>query len=204
VINDGGAFNHYQIGWMTSMDRGDKLLISARVQYNKQLPGAAEEEGALFVFDVKEQKIVAKYAPLPKVLNLLAAVQTGPSEVVGLGQLESGSSILYRLNVQTGKTELTRTYKAVLCGTAEGDMAVPVRSNGFVVGPEGWVWTGATDANTDTTVVRFNPRDLSCEPVGKTLKDQYNQLLFSRGDLYTTGGSSVQRISNWRGPAGKN
>lgn len=197
VFDDEGAFNHLQIGWMSPMDKGDKLLIATRVQYNKQIPGTAAEEGALFIYDVKTQKIVGKHAPLPKVKSLLGVVQTGPDEVVGVGQLESGSSVIYRFNTRTGKTEQTRTVRATVCGTAQGDMAVPVRSNGFVVGPDGWVWAGATDEHTNTLIFRINPKDLACKPVGNLVQDQYNRLLFSGGQLYTTGGAAVQRIKNW-------
>jgi hypothetical protein len=197
VFDDQGAFNHYQIGWMSPMDQGDKLLIATRVQYNKQIPGSAAEEGALFVFDVKSQKIVAKHAPLPKVKALLGVVQTGPDEVVGVGQLESGSSVFYRFNLKTGKTEQTRTVKATVCGTAHGDLAVPVRSNGYTLGPDGWVWVGATDEKGGTLFARVNPKDLSAQAVGR-LNDTYNRLLFANGELYTTGSSYVQRIKNWK------
>jgi len=204
VFKDAGAFDHYQIGWMSALDQGRKLVIATRVQYNKQISGTAPEEGALFVFDVKEQKIVAKYTPLPKVRILQGVVQTGPEELVGVGQLESGSSVLYRLNLKTGKTELTRTYKATICGRGEGDMAVPVRSNGFVLGPDGQVWAGATETTPqmNTYIFRINPKDLGCSMVGRLYQDQYNQLLFSNGELYTTGGAAVQRIKNWKALAG--
>jgi hypothetical protein len=201
VFKDGGAFDHYQVGWMSPMDKGDKLLIATKVQYNKQLPGQAAEEGALFIFDVKSQKIVAKHTPLPKVKSLLGVVQTGPSEVVGVGQLPCSASVLYRLNTQTGKTEQTRTCRATICGTDTGDSAVPVRSNGFVVGPDGWVWAGATAEGTgDKTIVfRINPKDLKWEVVGR-IDDNYNRLLFSNGKLYTTGSSSVQQVLGWDSP----
>ncbi|MCC7518610.1 MAG: hypothetical protein IT578_05440 [Verrucomicrobiae bacterium] len=197
VFEDQGAFNHYQIGWMSSADHGDTLLIATTVQYNKQLPGAAAEEGALFVFDVKSQKIVGKHIPLPRVKALLGVIQTAPDTAVGVGQLESGSSVLYRFNLKTGKTEQTRMVKAKVCGASRGDLAVPVRSNGFVLGPEGQVWTGATDENGWTLIFRINPKDLVCRPVGK-IHEKYARLLFSNGELYTTGSSSVQRIKGWK------
>lgn len=199
VFKDEGAFDHYQIGWMSPMDKGDKLLIATKVQYNKQLPGQAAEEGALFIFDVKSQKIVAKHVPLPKVKSLLGVVQTGPNELVGVGQLPSSASVLYRFNTQTGKTEQTRTCRATICGIDTGDSAVPVRSNGFVLGPDGWVWAGATaEATFDKTVVfRINPGDLSWVAVGR-LEDTHNRLLFSNGRLYTTGADAVQEITGWK------
>jgi hypothetical protein len=197
VFDDGGAFHHYQIGWMSAMDHGEKLLIATRVQHNKQVTGAAAEEGALFVYDVKAQKIVAKNTPLPKVKALLGAVQTAPDEVVGVGQLENDSSVLYRLNLATGKTEQTRTIRATVCGPARGDLGVPLRSNGFVRGPDGWVWAGANDYQGGTLFVRVNPKDLSTRVVGR-LNDTYNRLLFSGGQLYTSGGAAVQRVTNWQ------
>lgn len=194
VINDEGAFDHLQIGWMSPMDGGSKLLIATRVQYNKQIPGTAAEEGALFVFDVKTRKIVAKHTPLPKVASLLGVVQTGPEEVVGVGQLESGSSVLYRFNLRTGKTELTRTYRAMICGRAWSDMAVPARSNGFVLGPDGKVWAGVTNEDQDSLVFRIDPRDLACHPIGKLWRNEWSRILIDGGSFYTSGGASVQRV----------
>lgn len=197
VFDDQGAFNHFQIGWMSAADQGDTLLIATRVQHNKQLPGEAAEEGALFLYDVKARKIVAKHTPLPKVKALLGIVATGAGEAVGVGQLDDGSSVLYRLNLKTGKTEQTRSFKETFCGTFKGDLAVPARSNGFVLGPDGKVWAGATDEQGGVLFVQVDPKDLSCHVVGR-LHDQYTRILFSGGELYTTGSSYVQRIKNWK------
>lgn len=197
VFDDAGAFNHLQIGWMSAADKGDRLLIATFVKHNDQAPGDDPNEGALFIYDVKARKIAAKHVPLPNVKALLGVVQTGPNEVVGVGQLGDGSSVLYRLNLETGKTEQTRTVRATVCGTASGELSVPCRSNAFVVGPDGWVWAGAIDDQGGTLFVRVNPRDLSTRVVGR-LNDTFNRLLFSGGEIYTTGGSSVQRLKNWR------
>ncbi|MCC7519433.1 MAG: hypothetical protein IT578_09640 [Verrucomicrobiae bacterium] len=199
IIDDQGAFNHYQIGWMSPANQGGQLLIATSVQYNEQIPGTAAEDGALFVFDVKTRKILAKHTPLPKVKALLGVVQTGPDTVVGVGQLESGSSVLYRFNLKTGKTEQTRTLQTTVCGPAYGSLSVPVRSNAFVLGPDGQVWAGACDKDggAPTLFFRIDPKDLACQIVGK-IEDNRNRLLFSGGELYTTGSAHVIRLKGWK------
>ena len=205
AFKDDGAFNHYQIGWMALIDGGRKLAITTYVQYNKQLPGTAPESAALFIFDVKEQKITGKYIPLADCRALLGVVQTAPDQLVGTAVAPDGnSSVLYRFNLRTGKTEQTRPYPGLICGTPRGDLGVPVRTSDFLVGPDGLIWAGAEADAGRTMIVRFEPGDLSDHPAG-TVSGKNIRLLFNGGQLYISGAPTVRRVKDYPfgGGAGK-
>jgi hypothetical protein len=195
VFDDAGAFNHLQIGWMAPVDGGAKLVITTYVEYNKQLPGEAPAEASLFLVDVKSGRIVGRHNPVPGARTLLGVAQTAAEHLVGVAVKEEGVSIVYRLNLRTGKTEQTRAYKAAICGET-GTLGVPVRTSEFSVGPDGQVWSGASIAAGETLIFRLNPADLSVIPFG-TVTGSSIRLCFHGGSLYVSGAPQIRRVKGY-------
>lgn len=195
VVKDGGAFDHLQIGWMAPVDGGRKLAISTYVEPNKQLSGVPPEGAALLLFDVKEQRIVGKYTPLPGTKVLLGVAETAPGWLVGVGvDEEKGTSTVYRFNLETGATEQARVYAGLICGKT-GTLGVPLRTHDFRLGPDGRVWSGVDRGGEGTVLFRLNPADLGADPVG-FVEGSYIRLLFDGGRVYLSGASSVRRVKN--------
>ncbi len=168
--------------------------LSRRVRgINSCRPGSPPETASLFLFDVKEQRIVGRYTPLHGAKVLLGVAEVSPGRLVGVGVDDAkNASTVYRFNLETGATEQARVYAGLICGKT-GTLGVPVRSHDFQLGPDGKVWSGVEHGAGQTLLFRLNPADLGIEPVG-VLEGGHIRLLFEGGRVYLSGAQSVRRV----------
>ncbi|NLF17218.1 MAG: hypothetical protein GX595_08165, partial [Lentisphaerae bacterium] len=194
VLEAGTALDHYQMSWMCLTPDKETLVASAYVEGNPQIDSPHPTDAKLFFFDLRKKGLRKSVTPLPQVKALSGVAIVGPSTLVGAAYLaDQKETVLYRLNLETDKVEMTRKYKGMLHGKP-GTVYVPAKGYDFAAGPDGRVWTlGRLGEGDGQTLLRIDPRDLSAEPVCAI--GVYNiRFLFSGKDLILTGGERLQRI----------
>jgi hypothetical protein len=197
VIDDKGAFNHLQIGWMTAINDGQQLAISTYIQNNPQLTGAAPASAFIFIYDVKSKEIVNKLQPFAGSKLISGIVQTDAEHLIGVSVDEkAGLSTVFRMKLKDGSISAKRTYNVILCSRT-GDLGVPVVSPDFRLGPDGKVWTAVEAGISRSLIVKLDAKDLSMEPVG-TVAGSHIRMLFHEGELFISGAAKVRRVLNWK------
>ena len=190
------ALDHYQLSWMCSTADRETFIVSTYVEGNPQIKSPHPADARLFFFDLRGKKIAKSLAPLPGVQALSGIATVGPSTLVGTAYLaEQKQTVLYRLNLETGKVEQTRKYAGMLHGKP-GTVGVPVKGYDFVTGPDGHVWTQTRMGdNGPQVLVRIRPADLSVTPVC-TIGGSDIRLVFRDRDIIVTGQEHLQRVRN--------
>ena len=228
-------FRCYQVHHMTTAANGRYVVASTKA-VRDAVGGQPEPESArIFVFDTALMSIVREIEPVAKSKMSGPIAGVGGPFVLGLtynpadreGAKEherfplfygyaDKSSILYKLNVETGQIVWRKTlpYPA---GFRMNENAARQDGFDFRLGPDGrvWTYTGGRFApvnpshawhysyrGTDLCLVRIAPDDGRIEVVGKL--DRGGEIAFSGRDLLLSGGckylepanQSLRRIRN--------
>ena len=190
------VFSNYQITHICSADAGKYIAISARRKHDIVLKKPTPNEGALFIFDTGQGKIVRKVEPVLGVL--------GPGPVVSVGHRVIGwtcrmgdkeTSIIWLLDVRTGEVEFTRTipYRfPIKLGSNQ------MEGFDFRLGPDGMIWTymgfaPSRPVGADGYLVRIDPKDASVKVVGK-IRSHTGVLAFAGNDVYLGSWAKLRRI----------
>ena len=192
VFDDQGAFSHLQISAMRSVEGGKQLLIATEIQQNKQLPGDPPQTAPIFLFDVAEKKIVAKYEPLPGAKKISVAMMSGPDTIVGSADsyVKPGSGTLFRYNLREGKLEQTRHVNWTLGGN-------------LALQPDGKLWGSVLYGNF-SVIFTVDPKDLSTKGLARTADARSVNLCFHQGGLYLSGYPTIMKVLNIAPPVATN
>lgn len=192
-VDTGNAFDHLQIGGISQSIDGSKLLISTYVEPNDQIEGSAPPSAKLFVLDLKSEKITGTFTPVEDSRCLTGIVEASPGIAVGLALNNAKThTVIYRMDLKSGKVLQADQYASVL-QSLPGVTGIPVKGPGFVMGPDGMIWTSVGVAAGQSILVRIDPESLAIRPVGLDMTNGC-AMLFHEGELYLTGGSRMRRV----------
>ncbi len=194
TLATGTAFDHLQVGGLAQSLDGSKLLVSTYVEPNDQLEGKPPAAARLFVIDLAVGAIAETFVPVADGDCLAGVAEVAPGVVLGLAfDADRKSTLVYRLDLATGRVTAVRRYAALL-QCLPGTNGAPVKGAGFVRGPDGMAWTSMSVAAELSAVVRIDPDSLAVLPVGI---DRTNgcALLFDRGQLYLAGAPRLRRAA---------
>lgn len=215
-------FKNYQVVKIAAVGR--YIVVSTKAVRDEASGTPAPKEARLFVFDTKAGKVVRHFVPVPEadVTGHIAGV--GDNEMLGItydpidrqrelkpeetverlngrekayGLLDK-SSILYKVNVATGKVLWTKVIPYPV-GFRTNENFAAQDGFDFRLGPDGKVWTftGArfVPVNPEKqwhysyincVLVRIDPKDGAIDVVGKL--DRGGEMAFVGTELYLTGG----------------
>lgn len=182
VFDDEGAFDHLQVTGMQSVGAGRQLLISTRVQHNKQLAGVPPRSAAVFLFDVARRKIVGRYEPLVGAQHIAVATMAEPGIIIGsaVQHREDAGSTTFRYNTRTRKLEQVRYVDWSL-----GD--------NFRLEADGQIWGSVLYGNY-SVIFTLDRHNLRTTAKGRTAEAQDIGLCFQQGQLYLSGYPTIMRV----------
>lgn len=180
-------FSNYQICFLTAVDGGKTLVISARRVEDTVLKKPKPEQGALFFHDVASGKLSEKLDVVAKAKGPGPVLPAGPGRVIGWTEnpADEKTSILYGVDVARRQVAFRKTIPFPL--------PVSIGSNqrenwDFRSGPDGMIWTFVSS----TILVRIDPKDASVHPVGRI--SPAGRIAFAGRDVYLAGRESLRRV----------
>jgi len=201
VINTDGALDHFQIGWMCSMNGGKQLAAATYIQPNPHMEGSAADNAKLFLFDLKEDRLISQHVPVPGATKLIGVAQTSENELIGLAltpdttkppHYEAHNTTIYRFDLKTHKVTAQRTFGRTIQGIPS-TTGLPGKGSSFKLGPDGKIWTTVNVAAGQSMLIRINPSDLSIEALG-SFPSGGCRILFSGDEIFLTGMGPLQKL----------
>ena len=137
-------------------------------------------DGKIFVFDVRQKKIIKEIIPLPGSNDAGKLQEAGAGKIIGVVRGDA-KSLVYKLDLSTGTVEFTKE----IAGKAFGGIRSYDRR--LVKGPDGFIWL-----YVDNAICRINPADGGLEKILEAPPS--GNLLFFRNDLYLYGDANLRRV----------
>lgn len=183
----------YAVQWIAPALDGALIVISTIRAADELNENRAPAEAKLFVYDVRSQKLVREFAPVPKARTTGLILEVAPGRLLGLTSNPEAPrrSVLYGVDVTTGVTLFTRDVPSPVSTDDYWPHWVDpsYEYNVLTRGPDGFVWTWLKDV-----LVRINPKDARVEVVGRL--DPVGWPTFVGNDLYLSGPEQLRRIRN--------
>ena len=193
----------YQVHWIAPALGGRLIVLSTLTASDEQNQHSQPEEAKLFVYDVRERRIVRDIVPLSKAraTGLIAEVASG--RVLGLTTEPTpsgrrGSGLLYGVDVASGQV-LFR--KALPSGVSVDEhwphwVDPSYEYLSLTRGPDGFFWTYLEDV-----LVRIDPDSVRVHVVGKV--EPVGHPTFLGTDLYFSGSTRLRRARDVAARTGK-
>jgi hypothetical protein len=181
----------YAVQWIAPALNGQLIVISTSRAADELNENRAPAEAKLFVYDVRDQKIVREIVPLTQARTTGLIVEVAPGRVLGLtsNPQQSGRSVLYGVDVTTGEVLFTEDLPSSVSVDDHWPHWVDpsYEYNAFVRGPDGFIWTFLKNV-----LVRIDPKDMRVYVVGKI--DPVGWPTFVGHDVYFSGPEQLRRI----------
>jgi len=183
----------YAVHWITAARDGQWIVLSTVIAPDELNGNRAPPEAKLFVYDVREQKIIREIIPNPGAITTGLIVETRPGFIMGLTTEKRGAttSLLYGVELETGAI----AFRKILPSAVSVDSAWPhwvdpsYEYEHLTMGPDGFVWAYLRDV-----LVRINPNTAEVHPVGRVTPVGYPT--FVGRDVYLSGLETLRRIKN--------
>ena len=181
----------YAVHWLTPALNGQLIAISTSTAPDELNGYKAPEEAKLFIYDVKESRIVQEIVPLPKAHATGLITEIASGHLLGLTVDPEKSAVLYGLNVISGEVLFRKKLPAILTSDRYWPhwLDPSYEYLALVHGPDGFVWAWLNDV-----LVRIDPKDASIHVVGKV--DPPGYPTFAGNDLYLSGPEQLRRIKD--------
>jgi hypothetical protein len=183
----------YAVQWIAPALDGQLIVISTIRAADELNNNRAPDQAKLFVYDVREQKIVREIVPVTKARTTGLIVEVAPGRLLGLTSdpQHASASILYGVDLTTGERLFTKPLPSPVSVDAYWPhwLDPSYEYHAFVRGPDGLVWTYLKDV-----LVRIDPKDASVQVVGKI--DSVGWPTWVGRDLYLAGSEQLRRIRN--------
>jgi hypothetical protein len=184
----------YAVQWIAPALGGRLIVISTSTAADEQNNNRRTDEAKLFIYDVKEQKIVRDLVPVARARATGLIIETDPGRLLGLTIEGSeygkpGMGILYGADASSDKA----LFRKRLPSSVSTDDYWPhwvdpsYEYMSLVPGPDGFFWTYLKNV-----LVRIDPKDATVHVVGKI--DPPGFLTFVGNDLYLSGTEQLRRI----------
>ncbi len=181
----------YAVQWITSALDGGLIAISTIRAADELNEDRAPAEAKLFIYDVKERRIVREIVPVAKGRTTGLIIEAPRGRLLGLtsNPQDRRSSVLYGVDAQTGEIVFSNDLPlSVSVDDYWPHWVDPsYEYNTMVHGPDGFVWTYLRDV-----LVRIDPQDGRVTVVGRI--DPVGWPTFVGNDLYLSGSEQLRRI----------
>jgi len=181
----------YAVPWIAPALEGRLIVISTSRAADELNDNRAPEEARLFVYDVNERRIVREIVPVAKGRTTGLITEGAAGRVLGLTSdpQQSGNSILYGVDVTTGRVLFTKGLPSPVSIDDHWPHWVDpsYEYNAFVRGPDGFIWTYLKDV-----LARIDPDDANVHVVGRI--DPVGYPTFVGHDVYFSGPEQLRRI----------
>jgi len=186
----------YMVHWIAPALGGRLIVISTSTAADELNNSRWTDEAKLFVYDVREQKIVRDIVPVPKARTTGLITDVAPGWLLGLTvdtvtPERPGNGLLYGVDVTTGEV----LFRKALPWRVSVDDYWPhwvdpsYEYLAFTRGPDDFVWTYLKNV-----LVRIDPKDATIHVVGKI--DPPGWPTFVGRDIYLSGTEQLRRIRN--------
>jgi hypothetical protein len=183
----------YAVHWIAPAQGGRLIVISTSTAADELNHSRWTREAKLFVYDVREGKIVREIVPLieARTTGLITEVASGRLLGLTTDREHPDRSILYGVDVATGDVHFRKTLPSPVSTDASWPHWVDpsYEYENLTRGPDGFIWTYLKDV-----LVRINPADARVRVVGKI--NPPGRPAFVGRDLYLSGSEQLRRIRN--------
>jgi hypothetical protein len=190
--------DHLGPSWVCSADGGRLAVIATHLKPNPALSSPVPRE-ARILFLGTESRTLASHVLLPGVDNYGQICEV-PGGLLGLSYDLSNPSrprtLLWLWDLTRGVLVRQTAVAGILGGGKAGkETGLPRVGPGFVLGPDGKVWTASAGPGTEAkTIHRIDPASLSVEPVAVLSGAGWPRFAFAGGWCYFTGWEKLGRM----------
>ena len=185
----------HAVFWLAPFQDGRLIAMSTRTAPDETNGNRVPNEAKLFIYDVKEGRIVREIIPVPQAPGTGLIFAATPERLLGLtvDPEHSDGSLLYGVDVTTGEVMFRKPLPWPVSSERERWYGCWVDSNDeyydMVRGPDGFAWAWLRNV-----LVRINATDASVHVVGKI--DRLGYPTFVGNDVYLSGHEQLRRIRN--------
>lgn len=185
----------HAVFWLAPFQERRLIAMSTRAAFDETNGNRVPNEAKLFIYDVKEGRIVREIIPVPRAPGTGLIFAATPEHLLGLtvDPEHSDGSLLYGADVTTGEVMFRKALPWPVSSERERWYGCWVDSNDeyydMVRGPDGFAWTWLRNV-----LVRINATDASVQDVGKI--DRLGYPTFVGNDVYLSGHEQLRRIRN--------